>query len=451
MLNIAEVIEKNSETIVSLSPAPESYIKLTECVDKIPLTVDDHLQSTCKQPFEATGVFKYVVAEYKIAAEGEDIKKVYDLTLKTESAVTHRFNPGDTVGILTKNFDYDVDAVLSQLKIDNDRIYYQVEIDTATKKKKAAIPPYIPSFIQIRKLLSECLDLRAIPKKLFINALINYTSDDAEKRFLSILGNKCGNAFDDIVLKSRLNFVSLLSYIPSCKPTVELLIEHLPRLMPRPYSIANLYDNSQQSTKIRVIFSLREPNPGLTTSFLEECCINNATVFLYFRKSSSFSIAYDDLQRDVIMIGVGTGIAPYLGFLDQRELIINQGDKSLGRAWLFAGFRYELRNYICREEIERYLKKTALTSLSVAFSRDQNYACHYVQDQMEANKEDLVRILSSSNGKLFVCGDGKKVLPQVAKKIEEIMSEVLGISIEESARLIIDNKKNGAYVEDIWL
>lgn len=287
--------------------------------------------------------------------------------------------------------------------------------------------------------------------QLFINALINHTSDKREKRFLSILGSKSGTAFDDIVLKPRLNFISLLSCIPSCKPTIALLIEQLPRLMPRPYSIANSCDNSEESTKIRIIYSLRDDNPGLTTSFLEECCINNRAVFLYFRKSTSFSFNHDDLGQDVVMIGVGTGIAPYLGFLEQRQQAIDDGDKSLGTAWLFAGFRYELKNYICRDEIEHFLKKTALTKLSVAFSRDQNSRYRYIQDQVEANKEDLVRTLSNSNGKLFVCGDGKEMLPQVTTKIEQIMSDVLGISIEESAMLITDKKKSGAYVEDIWL
>lgn len=123
-----------------------------------------HLQSTCSQPFEATKVFKYTVNKYKIAAEGEDVKQVYDLMLKSDSSIDYRFKPGDTVGILTKNFDSDVDAVLTRLELDSDS-YYRVEVDPTTKKKRATIPPYIPSIIQLRKLLSECLDLKAIPRK----------------------------------------------------------------------------------------------------------------------------------------------------------------------------------------------------------------------------------------------------------------------------------------------
>ncbi|XP_055545059.1 methionine synthase reductase-like [Wyeomyia smithii] len=451
MLNITEIVAQNSKTVVNLPPTSEPFIKLTKCLDEIPVNADDHLQSTCTQPFEATKVFRYAVVEHEIAASGEDIKTVYDLTLETESTIDYRFNPGDTIGILTKNFDHDVDTVMTRLELRDVQSYYRIEIDSSTKKKKAAIPPYIPSLVQPRKLFSECLDLRAIPKKLFINALIPYTSDEKEKRFLSLLANRHETAFDDIVLRPSLKFISLLSCIESCKPTIELLIEHLPRLMPRPYSIANSFDNSVQSTKIRLIFSLRDQNPGLTTALLEKCSNTDSAVFLYFRKTSSFHFTDDDLGRDIVMIGVGTGIAPYMGFLERREQAIDQGDKSLGEAWLFAGFRYELLSYLCRKEIEHYLKKTALTKLSVAFSRDPNSRFRYVQDQIEANKEDLVRILSSSNGRLFVCGDGKSMLPEVTAKIGQIMSVVLGISQEESAKLIADKKESGSYVEDIWL
>ncbi|XP_058822073.1 methionine synthase reductase isoform X2 [Topomyia yanbarensis] len=262
MLDVLKIIEDHAEDVLDLPAVPHTYIRIIECNDEEEFDVNAHLQCTCQQPFESTKVAKYTIAEYKIIAQGEDTKTVYDVMLSTNSTFDYQYSPGDTIGILTKNDDEDVASVIEQLSLEEicSRIY-RVEIDPATKKKAAKVPSYIPPIVQIRKLLTECLDLRAIPKKLFIRALIEYTTGETDKRFLSILCNKSGCTFDDVILKPGFSFVKLLRHLPSCKPPLELLIEHLPRLMPRPYSIANYHSDSEHSRRIRILFSLLDCKP----------------------------------------------------------------------------------------------------------------------------------------------------------------------------------------------
>uniref|UniRef100_A0A8D8KME1 Methionine synthase reductase n=1 Tax=Culex pipiens TaxID=7175 RepID=A0A8D8KME1_CULPI len=446
MLNLAELVEKYGDNL-TIPPAPVKFIKLVDAESDEEQPKIDHLQSSCIQPFCATRVFQYKILNHKIIAQGEDIKTVYDVVLTTDSEVDYRWTPGDTVGILTKNLDEDVDSLVDHLDLQSTQHkLYRVEVDPATKKKAAKVPVYIPKLAPLRKLFSECLDLKSIPKKLFIRALLDFTEDEAEKRLLSLLCSKDSSAFDDVVLKTGMSFLTLLQNVPGCKPPVSVLIEHLPRLMPRPYSIANAHG---EGGKIRILFSMSESCPGLTTSFLRSCCDTKDPVFLYFRNTTHFNYKEDDLPKDIVMIGVGTGIAPYLGILDHRRNSKEAG--SLGKAWLFAGFRHEETSYLCRDELSRCLKDNILNDLSVAFSRDPNAHCRYVQDQLEANKERVVQTLRDADGKLYVCGDGKMMLPQVEGKIGKMLAEVLCISDEQVKALIKEWKTKHKYIEDVWL
>ncbi|XP_055639647.1 methionine synthase reductase [Toxorhynchites rutilus septentrionalis] len=452
MINIHETVAKYASINTCLPPAPLSYIRIQNRDEKIVFNPDQHLQSTCDQPFGATSVFECLVTNYKIIAQGEDIKTVYDFTLTTETVINHKFYPGDTVGILTENRGKDVDYIIQHLDLETVcHQVYKVDIDPSSKKKAPKIPSHVPQLVELRKLFSECLDINAIPKKLFLRTLVDYTSDAEENRFLSLLCNKNSTAFDYVILKQRIGFLLLLKSLPSCKPPVHVLLEHLPRLMPRPYSIVNCYDENGSNMSIRIIFSYEDQSPGLTTSLLKNCGENGGKLFLYFRKSNSFAYTDDDCDKDIVLIGVGTGIAPYLAFLERRRELIEQCRNLAGKAWLFAGFRYEKHNYLCREELDQYLKNGALNNVSVAFSRDENSSYPYVQNQIEANKEEFVEMLMSANSKLFACGNGTVMLPQIRSKIVQILSEVLCIDDEESNELVDEMRKNSKYVEDVWL
>lgn len=450
-MNLSDILKRYSDIAIKLPPVPATFIKTTVLVENQESSSElKHLQINCNQPFEATGVFEYEIDAYRIIAQGEDVKTVYDLTLNTKAEIDHLYQPGDTVGILTNNFDVDVRKLLKHLDLESagDQCL-RVEVDPSTKKKAAKLPPHVPPTIQIAKLFKECLDLRAIPKKLFLRALLDHTTDEGEKHFISLLCSKDGHVYDDIILEPRLGFVTLLKHISSCKPPISVLIEHLPRLMPRPYSIANYYDDPGQVGKLRIIFSLNEESPGLTTTMLKDSCESRNPIFLYFRKPTRFVYTNNDMEYDTVMIGVGTGIAPYLSFLEKRSKTPNP--HSLGNAWLFAGFRYENSSYICRDELEQYTSGRILNNCSVAFSRDPGTQYRHVQDLLEANKEALVELLCGSNCKIYVCGDGKMMLPQIERKFVEIISTVQGIGQDKSSTIISELKKSDRYMEDTWL
>ncbi|XP_050096542.1 methionine synthase reductase-like [Anopheles aquasalis] len=452
---LVNVIEEYDGRQLSLPPVPVSFIKLEQSDDTASVPAAEHLQAGVAQPFAATKVLTGTVKSTAKLCEGADVKTVYDVQLGGFEQTEHRHWPGDTVGILTYNLREDVQYLLDHLGFGNNDAAasradsgWCVEVDKGTTKKAAKVPPFVPTTVTLRRLFAECLDLRAIPKKAFLRALASYTTDTSERRFLEILCSKEGSAeYEKIILKHGKGFLSLLKLVPSCLPPASLLVEHLPRLMPRPYSIANAYREDATRPVIRFLFSHNPIEPGITTTYLQGVKLGSLVHF-YFRQSSDFTYKDSELANDVVMVGTGTGISPYLAFLEHRAAALESG-RVLGKAQLIVGFRYRDRSYLCREEIAEYVRRGVLDGCREAFSRDGDARFKYVQDCIVEHRAAIEQTMAE--GSIFyVCGDSKLLLPQIADTFTlHIISG--GGNAALAASTVKALKSAGKYREDVWL
>uniref|UniRef100_A0AAG5CNG5 Methionine synthase reductase n=1 Tax=Anopheles atroparvus TaxID=41427 RepID=A0AAG5CNG5_ANOAO len=435
---------------LTLPAVPPSYISL-DAKSGAHFLPTAHLQANATQPFAATKVLDGFVSSLNTVVDGEDVKTVYDVTLNYFQDALHRHWPGDTIGILAYNMPTDVEHLVNRLDLQAKAdVVHGVGIASSTTKKAAKVPLFVPTVVSLRRLFSECLDLRAVPKKSLIRALVPCASDPSDRRFLEVLCSKEGHAvYEKYMLKQGKGFISLLKLVPSCKPTAALLVEHLPRLMPRPYSIANAYHEDGKAV-VRFIFSHSASNPGITTTYLRGLH-PNALVYFYFRQSTSFTYKDEELKNNIIMVGTGTGVSPYLAFLDLRAEALAKGH-TIGKADLIAGFRYRDRSYLCREEIMDYIKDGVLDASYDAFSRDQDSQFKYVQDRIRQRKAQIVENLRSPDGLFYVCGDSKVLLPEITATIEKLLAESAENEETEGSKAFVDQlKKDGKYREDIWL
>lgn len=320
-----------------------------------------------------------------------------------------------------------------------------IQLIAGSRKK---LPNYLPHETSIRKCVRECLDLHSIPKKLFLRSLIDYLMDDEEKRFLAILCSKEGAAdYSERILQSGIVFLDILKNLKSWNEIpFPLLLEHLPRLLPRPYSIANSpYDRNN----LKIWFSLHEP-PGITTKMLCDV-ISNASplVPIYLRQSNAFTYTRNEMNDPVILIAAGVGVSPFLGFLDHREAVKNlESGVRLANATVFYGCRYE-RDNLCDEIFKRHLKTGSLNDLKMAFSRDSNSEYKYVQDQITSNGNLFVETLIKSNGRVYVCGSVNMV-QDVKKTIRECLADSL-VDSNASNEYIQNLIKDKRYIEDTWI
>ncbi|XP_069348058.1 methionine synthase reductase isoform X2 [Eulemur rufifrons] len=391
------------------------------------------------------------------------------------------YQPGDAFSVICPNSDSEVQNLLERLQLADKREYrVLLKIKADTKKKGASLPEHVPEGCSLQFIFTWCLEIRTIPKKAFLRALVHYTSNSAEKRRLQELCSKQGAAdYSRFVRDACACLLDLLLAFPSCQPPLSLLLEHLPKLQPRPYSCAS--SSLFHPGKLRFVFNIVEFLSNTTTVVLRKgvCTGWLATLVDSFlqpnthvscedggkalapkisispRTTNSFHLP-NDPSAPIIMVGPGTGIAPFIGFLQHREKLQEQHpDGNFGAMWLFFGCRHKDRDYLFREELRHFLKQGILTHLKVCFSRDppvgqEETPAKYVQDNIQLHGKQVARILLHENGYIYMCGDAKNMAKDVNDALVEIISREVGVEKLEAMKTLATLKEEKRYLQDIW-
>ncbi|XP_054434315.1 methionine synthase reductase [Pteronotus mesoamericanus] len=391
------------------------------------------------------------------------------------------YQPGDAFNVICPNSDSEVQSLLQRLQLTDQREHrVLLKIKTDTKKKGATLPQHIPERRSLQFILTWCLEIRAVPKKAFLRALVDYTSDGAEKRRLQELCSRQGATdYNRFVRDASTSVLDLLLAFPSCQPPLGLLLEHLPKLQPRPYSCAS--SSLAHPGKLRFVFNIVEflsnttsvvVRRGVCTGWLAtlvESVLQPNTrashadgrkalapeISISPRTTNSFHLPSDPAVP-IIMVGPGTGIAPFIGFLQHREKLQEQHpDEHFGATWLFFGCRHQDRDYLFREELRHFQKHGILTHLKVSFSRDapvreEEAPVKYVQDNIQLHSKQVARLLLRENGCIYVCGDAKNMAKDVNDTLVEIISKEVGVDKLEAMKTLATLKEEKRYLQDIW-
>ncbi|KAM5329376.1 methionine synthase reductase isoform 1-T2 [Glossophaga mutica] len=391
------------------------------------------------------------------------------------------YQPGDAFNVICPNSESEVRSLLQRLQLTDRREHcVLLKIKTDTKKKGAAVPPHVPEGRSLQSILTWCLEIRAVPKKAFLRALVDYTSDGAEKRRLQELCSRQGAAdYNRFVRDARASVLDLLLAFPSCQPPLSLLLEHLPKLQPRPYSCAS--SSLAHPGKLRFAFNIVEFSSNTTlpvlrrgvctgwlATLVESFLLPNTRVsradgvkalapeiLISPRTANSFHLPSDPAVP-IVMVGPGTGIAPFMGFLQHREKLQEQHpDVHFGATWLFFGCRHQDRDYLFREELRHFQKRGILTHLKVSFSRDapvgeEEAPVKYVQDNIQLHRKQVARLLLHENGCIYVCGDAKNMAKDVNDTLVEIISTEVGVDKLEAMKTLATLKEEKRYLQDIW-
>lgn len=295
-----------------------------------------------------------------------------------------------------------------------------------------------------------------------MRALVDYTDHPIEKRFLEILCSTQGSSeYNQYIVGGALKFLDLLSLLRSCKPKLSTLLEHLPRLQPRSYSIAN---DPTDNDELKFVFSSINIDTicnGLTTKMLEDLIKNRTeTEEIYLeifpRKRSGFCYGLEDLSTNIVMIGPGTAVSPFLSFLEFRKR--HKETHTLGQAILITGCRYKEKNALYRNELNKFESEKILDRLANSYSRDKISKFKYVQDQILENSKEILDSMNSPNTKCFVCGDDK-----IIKNVEEEFIQCLNgkTAVGKTPNINLNNtvdsptilkqwKKTSKFITDLW-
>ncbi|XP_076146948.1 methionine synthase reductase isoform X2 [Alosa pseudoharengus] len=394
------------------------------------------------------------------------------------------YQPGDSFDVLCPNDASEVLKLLETLRLEQQSHHrVQLELRKDTKKKAAQLPPYVPVACTLLYLLTWCLEIRSVPKKAFLRALVECTSAAPEKRRLQELCSKQGTAdYNRFIRDTSFCLLDLLLAFPSCHPPLSLLIEHLPKLQPRSYSAAS--SSQRHPGKLHFVFNIVEfpacperlvARRGVCTGWLSglvspilqsdsamqgpvETTVSASPPMIHvgLRPGNTFRLP-SDLSVPMVMVGPGTGVAPFIGFLQQREKErVNNPDCCFGETWLFFGCRHKDRDFLFREELERFVDNGTLTCLKVSFSRDTSEGAQsqssprYVQHNLLLHAKEVANILLKEKGYFYVCGDAKNMAKDVNDVLVDIIVAEMEVDKLEAMKTIAILREEKRYLQDIW-
>jgi len=339
------------------------------------------------------------------------------------------YKVGDSLGIYPANRSQLVEEVIDLL---------------GATGNEPVLPARLTAAISLRDALTTKVSLSS-PTKKILETLAAKTTDPKEKEQLAgLLAPEAKEALE-LFLGQR-EYLDLLEEFPGAKLTPQEFIDHLRRLMPRLYSIASspkMYPGQVHLTVAPVRYeSNGRRRYGVCSTFLADRVTRRKTPVPVFVAESHFGLP-TDLTKDVIMIGPGTGIAPFRAFVQERI-----ATNAPGRNWLFFGDQHAATDYLYGDEWKKFLAEGRVARVDLAFSRDQAKKV-YVQDRMREAATELWTWIKGG-AYFYVCGDAHRMAKDVDLALHEVIAQQGGMDAAAAADYVKQMKKDKRYQRDVY-
>jgi sulfite reductase (NADPH) flavoprotein alpha-component len=341
-----------------------------------------------------------------------------------------RYTPGDSLAVFAKNPPGLVQELLNLLKLDP---------ESPVKNPKGEA-------MSFRQGLTETYILNRATKKIMTGMSELIPQGEQRNRLMEIVDN--GTLLSEYV-ETR-DYVDILREFDEVQfESAESFLAQLSPIPPRLYSIASSLDAHPGEVHLCVGIVRYETHgrekAGLCSGYLaDHVPLNRAILPVYVQESRHFRLPSDG-NRDLIMVGPGTGIAPFRAFLEQRAL-----DGARGRNWLFFGEQRRATDFFYETEFAAMQARGLLTRLDTAFSRDQAQKI-YVQHRMLEQAKELWAWLQSG-AYFYVCGDAHRMAKDVHQTLIDIAQKEGGLSAEAAAEYVNVTlmKTEKRYLRDVY-
>jgi len=335
------------------------------------------------------------------------------------------YNPGDALGVLPSNDPELVAAILAEMKWDEETL---VEIN---KQGEA---------LSLKDALTDYFEITLLSKKILQGAAAFTESEELQK--LLLVENMAQ-------LKEYTNGRDLLDMLRDFGPwkaSAQDIVSLLRKMTARLYSIAS--SNAAHPDEVHLtIGAVRYTahdrlRKGVCSVQVAERTQEGDTLPVFVQPNKHFHLP-ESGETDIIMVGPGTGIAPFRSFIEERAV-----RKATGRAWLFFGDQHAATDFLYQSELEQYQKDGVLTKVDTAFSRDGAEKV-YVQHRMMQNSKELFAWLQNG-AYFFVCGDKQYMAKDVHNTLIEVIEKEGEMTREYAEAYLNDMQEQGRYQRDVY-
>nr|ANM86868.1 Fe-hydrogenase 2 flavodoxin-fused protein [Stygiella incarcerata]ANM86884.1 Fe-hydrogenase 2 [Stygiella incarcerata] len=346
-----------------------------------------------------------------------------------------KYAVGDHISILPRN---DPAKVADFLKFAGLEGSTNITVTPIDREEVMTIPPHLT----VAELFEQYVDLFGTPSQKLLSQLALLAADEAEKaKLLKLAEDKA--VFDEFVKEH--NIEETLREFPSAMPPIENIISMVPRIKPRLYSIAssgNMHPKTIQLSIVLVHYKTPggKPRQGQCTSFLfAQDASKKPLVAVHIKRG--VLIPPENPKTPTMMIGLGTGVAPFRGFLQEREFQKAQGVE-LGPCVFYYGVRYRKKDFFFEDELNAYLKSGVLTDMITAFSHDQAHFI-FVQHKIDEEPKKCYEIVKYPNTHMYYCGPAMGIPETIVESMKGAMVKIGGVSAADAEAAIAKMKKEG--------
>uniref|UniRef100_A0A669PH31 Nitric oxide synthase, inducible n=1 Tax=Phasianus colchicus TaxID=9054 RepID=A0A669PH31_PHACC len=397
-------------------------------------------RNSCQHNHDLTDVFFSISSRVTILVK-----------LSCESNQEVHYLPGEHIGIFPGNQPELVHSLIARVK-DAPAADQTIRLETCTEGGYWASEKKIPA-CTLSQALTYLLDITTPPSQQLLKKLSQLVTAEGDKQRLEVLCHV--KEYNKWKFYNSPNILEVLEEFPSAEVSTTFLLTQLPLLKPRYYSVSSSCDMTPREIHLTVAvvnYRTRDGqgplHHGVCSTWLNKIALNE-TVPCFVRSADGFQLPKEP-AKPCILIGPGTGIAPFRSFWQQRLYDLEKKGIKAGDMILLFGCRQPDMDHIYKEEVEEMKRKGVLKEVFTAYSRQPGQPKVYVQDILQNELETKVcNILHKEEGHLYVCGD-IRMARDVAQTLKRILVKNLDHTEKQAEEYVFQLKSQKRYHEDIF-